>query len=142
MSKKRRVKESGSSIPKAIGLSLIISATITVLGTVAGAYLIQKEMILQENMGIVVIAVLTLGSAAGAFAAMYTAKRMKLQTSILSGVSYYILLLSMTALFFGGQYDGIVATALAIISGCSIAALLNILPNKRGKSFKRKTAYR
>jgi len=142
MSKKRNVKESGSSIPKAIGLSLIISAIITVLGTVAGAYLIQKEMIQQENIRIVVTAVLTLSSAAGACTAMYAAKRMKLQTSILSGVSYFLLLLSMTALFFGGQYDGIMVAALAIMAGCSVAALLNILPNKRGKSYKRKTAYR
>lgn len=142
MSRKRKVKESGSSIPKAIGLSLIISAIITVLGTVAGAYLIQKEMIQQQNIGIVVTAVLTLSSAAGTFAAMSTAKRMILQTSILSGVSYFLLLLSMTALFFGGQYDGIMADALAIMAGCSVAALLNILPNKRGKSFKRKTPYR
>lgn len=142
MGKKRSTKDSASSIPKAIGLSLIISTITTVLGVVVGAYLIYKEIIVQESTGIVVTAVLTLSSALGAVTATLTAKRVKLQMSLLSGVSYYLMLLCMTALFFDGQYNGILATAFAILTGCGAVVLLNIIPKKRGKSFKIKTAYR
>ena len=142
MAQKRSARVSVSNIPKAIGFSLIVSMLITVLGIAVGAYLVHKEMIMQENMGLVVTTVLTLSSAAGALTAILAVKRMKLQMSFLSGASYFLLLLSMTALFFEGQYNGVAAAGIAILTGCSIVAILNILPGRRGKLFKTKTAYR
>lgn len=142
MGKKRSVKESGVSIPKAIGYSLIVSMITSLLGILAAAYLIYNEIIIQENMGVVVTVVLLLSSAASAITAINTAKRMRLQMSLLSGVAYYLLLLSVTALFFGGEYSGIVLTAVTILASCGIVAIGDMFVNKRGKSFKVKTAYR
>jgi hypothetical protein len=44
-----------------------------------------------------------------------------------------LVLLSMTALIFGGQYDRVGVTAIAILSGCILAVLLG---EKRKKSPK------
>ena len=142
MSQKRSVNESASGIPKGIGISLIVCIITTLLGMAVSAYLIHKEMIAQESAEIAAILILTVSSAAGAFTAINTVKRMRLQMSLLSGVAYFLLLLSMTALFFGGQYNGIVTAVFAILGGSGIAVLANILPGKNRKKFKRKTAYR
>ena len=142
MRKKRSVKESGGSIPKVIGISLIVSVITSVLGVFVAAYLINKEIVVQENAGVAVMLVLLLSSAAGAITAINIAKRKRLQMSLLSGASYYLLLLSMTALFFGGEYNGVITTGTTIMAGCGIVAIGNMFANKRGKSFKMKTAYR
>ena len=142
MVKKRSIKESASSIPGGIGVGLIISVLTMVLGSVISAYLIHKEIIMQESMGIAVYAVLAVSSAAGALAAVYRVKRMRLQLCLLTGGSYFLLLLSMTALFLGGQYEGVLSAGLTILVGSGVVAILNVLPVKRGKPFKRKSVYR
>lgn len=142
MGKKRSVSESASTIPKGIGISLIISAISTLIGIAVSAYMIHKEMISQEGAGIAAILVLFLGSTAGTITAIKTIKRMKMQMCLLSAAAYLLLLLSVTALFFGGQYQGILTAVSAVVGGSGIAVISIILTDKRGNRFRRKTAYR
>ena len=65
-----------------------------------------------------------------------------MQMCLLTGVCYYLALLAMTALFFGGQYSALGVTALAVLAGSGGAALLSILTEKSKNNHGRKMAYR
>ena len=142
MIKKQSRKELESTVLGGILTALIISVLTTLLGTAVSAYLIHTEMISQESMGAAVITVLAISAASGAAGAIYKVKRLKMQMCLLLGASYYLLLLSITALFLGGQYDGIAAAGLSILMGCGAVAILNVIPGKKGNSYKRKKVYR
>ena len=127
---------------KALGISLISGGITTVIGALVCAWLIHSETVGQESVGIGTLMILALGSAAGALTGIWVLKRMRLQISLLSGLAYYLLLLSVTALFLGGQYEGVIGAGFAILAGCGVVALLSIMPKKRGNAFKRKSPYR
>ncbi len=86
--------------------------------------------------------VLVIASAMGAWTAEGRIQRMRLQVCLLSGLSYFLALLSATALFFGGQYSGIGVTALAILAGSAGVALLSMRPQKNRIRHGRKKAHR
>ena len=138
----RKSTGTASSIPAGIAIAAIVSLVITLLGSVVSAYLVQSELIRQESIGYASMVVLVVSGAVGALVAMARIKRMRMQMCLLSGVCYFLLLLSVTALFFGGQYEGIGVTALAILSGCGSVAVLSIAGEKRGSTGRRKKAYR
>lgn len=142
MSQKRRVRETAVGIPKTIAISVVVSSIVTLLGIVLSAYLIHKEVIKQENVGMAVFTVLLISGAVGAFTAIGLLKRMKIQMILISGGAYFLLLLSITALFFGGQYEGVVSGFAGVLSGCGIVIITCILSGGKDGRIKRKKAYR
>lgn len=127
-------------IPAGLGLGLVISGIITLAGTAAVSHLIATEKIGEGMINYGSILVLAISAALGAGGAASFVKRLRLQVCLLSGGCYYLFLLALTALFFGGQYAGMGATALAVLVGCGIVAFI---PTKKGKNWKKgKRAYR
>ena len=53
-----------------------------------------------------------------------------LAVCLLAGGIYWLTLLAITALFFGGQYHGIAATGATILAGCGTICLLGIRSKK------------
>lgn len=127
----RKVTGKASTIPVGIMLGLGVSMLITVAGAAAAAWLISSEVTAQDSIGYLSAAVLVLSSAAGALAAAGKIKRMRLQMCIAFGVCYYLTLLAMTALFFGGQYEGMGVTAVAVALGCAGGALAGMKAGSR-----------
>ena len=78
--------------------------------------------------------VVALAAAVGAWVSASLIKRLRLQMCMLSGACYLLTLLAITALFFGGQYQGIGVIAIVILFGCAIVAFI---PTKNG-DFKNK----
>ena len=67
-------------------------------------------------------------------------KKMYLQVCLMAGACYYLTLLGITALFFGGQYQGVGVSGIIIMITSLVMA---IIPRKNGSPFKaRKKAYR
>jgi len=99
-----------------------------------GAALLAKLMDLgklrPENLGYGIMVLLTMASMAGAATAWRRIRRRKIMVCLLSGIIYYAELLLITALFFGGQYQGAGETGLMVLCGC----MLPILTPKMGKS--------
>ena len=72
------------------------------------------------------MATLLLSSAAGAWVA---AKMVKLRWIVLclgAGAVYFLTLLACTALFFGGQYEGVGVTFLVVLAGSGAVGLLGL----------------
>lgn len=121
-----KVTGKASNIPMGILLGLSVSILITLVGAAVAAWMISGELTGQETLGYLSAGILLLASAAGSIVAAGRIKRMRVQSGLLSGLSYYLFLLAMTALFFGGQYQGMGVTALMVALGCTSGALVGL----------------
>lgn len=137
---KKKVTGTAMGIPAGLGLGIVVCLFITLAGAALTAWLIASEKIGEATTGYAAMVILVLASAAGALVAAHFVKRLRLQVCMLTGGCYYLILLAMTALLFGGQYQGMGVSAIMILAGCSIIAFL---PSKNGRAgVKRKKAYR
>lgn len=137
---KRKMNGAATGIPAGLGLGILISLMITLIGAAVTAWLIAAEKIEEGTIGYAVMVILAVAAALGALTAVHFVKRLRLQVCMLSGSCYYLTLLAMTALLFGGQYQGMVVSAIVILAACVIIAFLPSKNRQIGK--KRKRAYR
>ena len=113
-----------SSIPSGLIIGALVSTVITVLVAAIGAHLVMSQYIDQDQIGYCSIAALILGTILGAITACKRIKHRKLMVCALSGLAYYLLLLMTTALFYGGQYEGMGVTLLIVMLSTLAAALI------------------
>ena len=121
------LQAAGRGTGLALGLCLVLTALF------AGA--ISREWVPESAMGYGAAGILLLSAGAGAYAAgrWYPAKGAA--ASCLGGLGYFLVLLLLGALFFGGRFHGILVSALLILGAVGAAVLLSA---RRGKGRKRK----
>ena len=138
----RKVTGKASSVPAGLALGGAVSLGITLILAAVIAKMVSDEKLAEENIGYGVMVLLFTASAAGAAVANRRIKRQKLLVSALSGVLYLGILLSITDLFFGGQYEAVGVSALLVMSGSLVTALLSGSGNRGAKRRKTKIAHR
>lgn len=134
----RKVTGTAVSIPAGLAMAAVISIAITLAGAGGFGYLISKEVVSESAIGVCAMVIVLLSASAGAATAVGRIKRRRVYVCGLSGVIYYGLLLSMTALFFGGQYQGMGVTGLLVLAGCGAVALLGLRGEKSAHRRKRR----
>ena len=102
----------------AFGLTLLLGGIL--------AFFIGREVVRQENLGYGVMAILFLAGALGFSVAYRRIQRRRLLVFLLSAAAFLVSLTALTALFFGGQFEGIFPTAMLIIGGSGTAFLLSM----------------
>ena len=100
-------------------------------------WLVHRELIAQDAIGYGSMAILLSGSMLGAYIGWKKVMRKRFATALCVGVMYLTLLLGMTALFFGGQYQGVGVTALLVIGGSLLTVLMDA-----GHKTKQRSRYR
>lgn len=123
------------SMPKGLTLGGIASLGITMAGAAVIAKLLETERVGESMVGYAVMVLLLGSSFAGTWISQHRIKRRLLLVSLLSGGIYFALLLSITALFFGGQYEAVGVTGLLILGGSGTALLL---AGRSGRGVERK----
>lgn len=116
-------------MPRGLLTGTLYALAVTLAGTALTAKLVDMEILTPEKIGYAVMVLLMAASWTGAAVSGHNIKRRILMVSLLSGGCYYLLLLAMTALLFGGQYQGAGETALLILCGSLLPVLLH--PNRR-----------
>ena len=131
-------KQSGRAVAMPVGLiwGTAVSSLVTLVGVIVSAKLIDAGTIQQSGVGYAVLVTLLMSAFLGATVSVRKIKRQILAVCALSGIAYFLILLSTTALFFGGQYEAVGATVLVILGGCFLAALTAVHPKRRGKRGK------
>lgn len=119
------------SLPAGIGIGTAAALVWTLMASAVLAKLMDLERLPEDAVGYGAVVILLIGGFLGAAAAYRKVKGKRLQVSLLTAAAYYLSLLSMTALFFGGQYTGMGVTALVVISGSLAAVLLGLQTNGR-----------
>lgn len=130
------------NMPAGIGMGLALCAMITMLGSALIAWLVTRQIIPHSAIGYGSMGILLAASLLGSWLAVNRVKRQRLLVSMLVGLAYYLVLLSVTALFFGGQYSGMGVTALLIMAGSGTVALLGLRGEGNVKRRRRKYASR
>ncbi len=136
-----KTKRSANSLPGGIAMGVGVCMVVTLGLAAAFAMLIHKQTIGESGAGYGVLGILMLSSFTGAGFAAWLVKSKRMILCTLTSAGYFLSLLCVTALFFGGQYQGVGATALVIFGGGWIAALTFSGQGRTGKKSRRKGYY-
>ena len=129
------------SVPEGLLLSLTVNIITTSLIITILSVLLSTKTILWSETGYWIMIMLLISSFTGSKVAIGTVKSQRYLIATMSGILYFMSLLCITALFFGGQYNSVIETGILILSG-SIAAALIHLPQKKALQRKRTYSYR
>lgn len=126
-----KIRGNGRAMSLSAGLTLAgsVSLGVTAVGSLALAAMLDRGTIDWEQTGYWILGLLLAASFLGSKCAIRGIRRMSLAAAVMSALVYWGSLLLITALFFGGQYQGIGETAGAIAAGSGCAALLK-MPKK------------
>lgn len=130
------------SMPAGLVFGAFISLGVTLLTAAVLAKLVDMERLAWENIGYGIMVLLLLASFSGAMAAYAKIKRQRLLVCAISGAVYFGILLSITALFFGGQFDSVGVTAALVLAGSIAAGLLGLRGEGKRKGKKVRLLHR
>jgi putative membrane protein (TIGR04086 family) len=132
-------KVTGKAMPMVAGLAVGVALSIGITMVLAGltAHFVLSETISENAIGYAAMAALYLSAALGSLIAARMIKRRRMVVCLATGGIYFLTLLGMTALFFGGQYQGIGVTALVVLGGSGTIGLLGLRQGK-GRGIKHK----
>ena len=133
----RMMKRTGcaKSMPAGLAIGAGSAMGITLLGCGLSAKLVDMELMEQGKIGYAIMIVLMAASFASAIVSCKKIRRRKALVCACSGAVYMLLLLIMTALFFGADYEAVWET-MAVISAGSMLALIS--ENGRSKRVGKK----
>lgn len=117
-------------MPLGVGMGVIFSVLLTIVGSAVVALLISREALPENGIGYCSIVILILSASISSAVSYGFIKHRRLVVCLLHGFSYYLVLLGCTALFFGGQYQGMGVTALVVLAGCGTVGLLGLKGEK------------
>lgn len=138
MAVNRKVTGKALSVPGGLFLGVGVSMALTLLISVILASLVNSEKLPWERIGYGIMGMVYISALIGALIAGAAVKHQRLLVYLLSGAVYWLTLLSLTALFFGGQYYGLGVTALVVFGGCGTVCLLGMRGEKKGLKRKRR----
>lgn len=136
MTYNHKVTGSALSMPTSFAIGVCISLGLTLILSAVLAKLISIEKVEWERVGYWIMAILLTASAVGTKATCIMIKRRKAMSCLIAGVLYWLGLLLITALFYGGQYTGIGISGILILCGCAVVCLLELRAD-RGSSATR-----
>lgn len=123
------------SMGAGLGMGACFALIWSILGAMITAKFLDMEMIAESAIGYCTAIILATASFGAAMIAYGKIKRLRTVVCLASGGIYFLMLLSATALMFGGQYTGVGVTALMILAGSGAAVLLG-LNSGRGKAHR------
>lgn len=127
-----------TSIPAGLAAGTIAALLWTVVGAAITAGLISGETLPESAIGYGALVILITASFLSAQISFHKIKHRRALVSLAAGGIFYLVLLSMNALFFGGQYAGMGVTALAVLAGCGTSLLLGLRQGRGRSSVKYK----
>lgn len=141
MTLNRKATGKAVSMPAGLAMGAAVSLGMTLGLAVVTAKLVDSGVVRETGIGYCAMGILLLSAMAGAMVSSGRIKRQRMAVCAMSGGIYYLTLLAMTALFFGGQYSGMGVTALVVLCGCALV-LLPQLRKGRGQGRKAARKYR
>lgn len=121
------------SIPGGLAIGGMTSVLVTIVLLLILCKLIDTNQMQWENIGYGILTTLLSASFLGALTSCRKIKRQRLLVSLLSGTVYFAVLMCVTALFFGGQYEAVYVTAALVFGGSGAAGLLGTGEGSRRK---------
>ena len=124
----KKISGRAPSLGKSVAAGVLLGTAWTLLCAVVLAKLIDSGVMPMEKVGYGSMAAVLSAVFAGASLAGRKAGHMVIQAAAISGAAYFLCLLLVNALFFGGSYSGMAVTFVLI----ALATLLAILAAGKG----------
>ena len=125
-------------MPAGLATGALVNIGILLPAAALIAKLVEGEGIPESSIGYAIMVTLMGAAFFGAMTASGRIKRQRLLVCSLSGLLFFGILMSMTALFFGGQYEAVGVTCLLVMGGSILPVFVGNRKNRRGKGSIRK----
>lgn len=132
MTRNHKVTGRALSMPAGFAIGTCISLSTMLVLSALLAKLISAEKLEWEKVGYGILLILLITSVIGTKSTCIMIKRRKLMSCAVAGTLYWLGLLMITALFFGGQYSGVGVSGIVILSGSALVCLQE-LKGERGR---------
>ena len=126
MTTANKVKGTAVSMPVGITLGVFLSLLVTVLLAALLTWLELAGQINENSIGYFSIGILLVASVLGPLLSAMKIKRRWMLVCCVTGILYYLTILGITALFFGGNYQGVGVSGLVILIGTLISGMLGL----------------
>ena len=133
MNLKQNGKMKRDSVVGGLTVGAVTSVAVTLCCAAVSAAMISTGKIGENVTSYISIGILLLATLIGTLTASAGVQDKKLYTGLAIAAIYFILLLSMTALFFDGQYERITVTSFVLLLGAIGGAYLRIGKGSSGK---------
>lgn len=124
-----------SSVLSSGAIGAVGSMVIALILTAIAANLVKREAVSEGMLNSLTAGVLVASSVSGALIAARLCGHHRLQTCLVAGGIYFLMLLACTAILFDGVYRGVGVTAVLILGGSGGAVLLGLKEGKKRKRF-------
>ena len=132
----KKITGRAPSFWKSAGAGVLFGALWTLACAAVLAKLLDSQILSMENVGYGSMVAVLSAVFTGATLAGKRAGHMVLQAAVISGIAYFLCLLLVNAMFFGGSYTGIGVTLILVILATSLAILA--AGKGRGKRTRRR----
>ncbi len=129
----RKSSQHAPALAGGLALGVLCAIVVTAVSAAIFARLMSREVLQESALGYICVTILVLSSGVGAWVAAAKVKQKWMIVCILTAGCYFLFLLSCTALFFDGQYQGLGVTALAVLGAGGAVGLLGIRQPKGGR---------
>lgn len=119
----KKISGRAPSLVKSVATGVSLTAVWTLGSAAIIAKMLENEVISMNHVGYGAMAAVLSAVFMGATLAGKRAGHMVVQAAALSGAGYFVCLLLVNALFFGGTYTGMGTTLLLIILATALALL-------------------
>lgn len=128
-------KRSGKamSMPAGMAIACLMSFALTVAGAYVLACLLEKEIIQWQSAGYGIMLILFVVPMVGTMIARTGIKRQHILISQMFAAVYFVLLLGITLLFFGGQFEAVGVTALLVWGGSTATVFVIPVTKREGR---------
>ena len=121
-----KVRGRAMTIPGGLAYSGLLSLGSTILLSSITAVSLEKGLLPYEKSGYAVMMILFLVTVMGGVISANRIKHQILAVCLASGFMYFLILLSITALFYGGQYCGVGESSIIIAAGTVFASFISL----------------
>lgn len=118
----------------AIGKGVIIALVISIIGALAGALMLSKEILSEKTAGILTFAIWSIAAFCGAISSSRFTNTGSVLPILLTNLAYFFILTTIGILFFESNFGNIIGVILALIAG-NVPAFFIII-NRKPKKHK------
>lgn len=130
----KKAKGTATAVPLGVLWGAIISMLMTVISALILTWLTLNKITNQQQLGYCIMGALFCAATIGSFVSTALVKRRKLLISLMTGLTYYLTLFSITALFFGGNFQGAAVEGLLITAGSLITGILQLTKQRHNEN--------
>lgn len=139
MTSNRKPTGRASSFPAGLAWGTAAALILTGAGAAVTAVLVDREILQWEQIGYAVMLILLLSSWTAGMVTSGKIRQKRPSACLGAGGVYFVMLLAITGLFFGGQYSGVAETGLLVFCGSMLGLFLGY-PGKNGRK-RQKNGY-